>query len=308
MKAFLYRYSHPYDSNRFIYCGQTQSTTRDKRHRKGYDGFGKRFKKKFPDIELPQPIIEEVNVVDHLELNWLEIEWMFRYHTWHAYPDGMNLSIPGSHDYKNIQAMAVAVRSNLPFEKQSEIMKRVSAGMSKEERSQAGKDRMSSPEIRARYSERISQIALSKPVEERVALARKISSGMSRSQRIELGVKNVKYLPMMSMTPEQRSEWCKKRDAALTPQELSERGRKRWASLTPTQRSEIASKRQENISPERRSEIANKRNAGMTPEQWAKRTHTRLHIKNWKGRWGVSAPKPSPRCDFCIDEGLIVAF
>lgn len=98
MIGTLYRYPHPYDSSKFLYVGQ--GPKRDKQHRLGKEGFGKRFKKSFPGVELPQPIREQVEVRDYLELNELETIWMFQYHTWRGYDGGMNLTFPGSDDYK----------------------------------------------------------------------------------------------------------------------------------------------------------------------------------------------------------------
>jgi hypothetical protein len=104
MIGVLYRYSHPDDPSRFIYVGQTQHIDnpekRDKQHRLGRSTFGRRFKKKFPKAELSQPIRERVEVSDSMELNELEIVWMFRFHTWRGYPDGMNVVLPGAQDYK----------------------------------------------------------------------------------------------------------------------------------------------------------------------------------------------------------------
>jgi hypothetical protein len=98
MIGTLYRYPHPYDSTRFIYVGQ--GAKRDKNHRSGKIEFGRRFKEKFPGVELPQPILEQIEVLDQAELNDLETIWMFRYHTWRGYPDGMNLTLPRLDDYK----------------------------------------------------------------------------------------------------------------------------------------------------------------------------------------------------------------
>jgi hypothetical protein len=98
MIGHLYRYPHPCDQTKFIYCGQ--GAKRDAKHRYGRSSFGRRFKKLFPDVDLPQPIREQVEVSGQLELNELETIWMFRFHTWRGYPDGMNLTLPGSDDYK----------------------------------------------------------------------------------------------------------------------------------------------------------------------------------------------------------------
>ena len=95
MIGHLYRYPHPYDATKFIYCGQGEK--RHNVHRSGVSSFGRRFKKLFPGIELPQPIREVVDVQDQLELNELETIWMFRYHTWRGL-GGMNIVFPGSQE------------------------------------------------------------------------------------------------------------------------------------------------------------------------------------------------------------------
>jgi hypothetical protein len=100
--ATLYRYPHPYDATKFIYCGQAvKPERRDRQHRSGKSPFGRRFQRAFPGVELPQPVKEVVEVQGHLELNELETIWMFQYHTWRGY-GGMNLMFPGSDDYKNM--------------------------------------------------------------------------------------------------------------------------------------------------------------------------------------------------------------
>lgn len=101
LQGTLYRYPHPHDSTRFIYVGQ--GAKRDKHHRSGRSSFGRKFKRDFPGIDLPQPIREVVEVRDQLELNELETIWMFQFHTWRtAYPGGYNITFPGSQDYLNL--------------------------------------------------------------------------------------------------------------------------------------------------------------------------------------------------------------
>ena len=100
MLKTLYRYQHPHNLEKFIYVGQ--GPQRDSYHRSGRTSFGARFKKKFPDVELPRPIKEIVEVENQLELNELETIWMFQYHTWKVYKDGMNLRFPGDIDYAGI--------------------------------------------------------------------------------------------------------------------------------------------------------------------------------------------------------------
>jgi hypothetical protein len=99
MIGHLYRYPHPNDLTKFIYVGQ--GLKRDRSHRIGQGSFGRRFRDKFPGVELPQPVREIVEVENRLELNGLETIHMFQYRTWHGYEGGMNYSLPGSIDYGN---------------------------------------------------------------------------------------------------------------------------------------------------------------------------------------------------------------
>ncbi len=103
MIGHLYRYPSPIDSAKFIYVGQGRR--RDPEHRRGGSSFGRRFKKLFPNIELPQPTREQVEVQDIVELNELETIWMFKFHTWLGYAGGMNLRFPGDTDYKNLMTL-----------------------------------------------------------------------------------------------------------------------------------------------------------------------------------------------------------
>jgi hypothetical protein len=105
MEGMLYRYPHPHDSTRFIYVGQ--GFTRDTDHRSSKSSFGRRFRNRFPDVKLPQPIKERVTVINQSDLNEEETIWMFHYHTWRGYDGGMNLQLPGSSDYKRLGRLAV---------------------------------------------------------------------------------------------------------------------------------------------------------------------------------------------------------
>src|ERR1700684_3356673 len=122
MRSALYRYPHPHDQAKFIYVGQVWDASRidkrDKTHRSGKEGFGRRFKSRFPGIELTQPVYEFVEVENQLELNELETIWMFRFHTWRrGYSEGENLTLPGSTDYQMLSSLGgsfggpVSVRS-----------------------------------------------------------------------------------------------------------------------------------------------------------------------------------------------------
>jgi len=107
MIGHLYRYPHPFDLTKFLYCGQ--GLNRDKKHRRGETSFGRRFRRDFPNTELTQPVREQVEIVDQLDLNELETIWMFRFHTWRGYDGGMNLTFPGSKDYKNVSSLGASV-------------------------------------------------------------------------------------------------------------------------------------------------------------------------------------------------------
>jgi hypothetical protein len=102
MIGHLYRYPHPDDFTRFIYCGQ--GAERDQEHRSGKSSFGRRFKHRFPDVVLPQPIIETVEAQNQTELSEFETIWIFQYHTWHGL-GGMNLRLPDDREWQNIGRM-----------------------------------------------------------------------------------------------------------------------------------------------------------------------------------------------------------
>jgi hypothetical protein len=104
MIGTLCRYPHPHDSTKFIYVGQ--GPKRDKDHRNGRTSFGRRFKKIFPNEELPKPIMEQIEVDDQIGLNGEETIWMFRFHTWRGYGNGMNITLPGLQDYRAFSRLA----------------------------------------------------------------------------------------------------------------------------------------------------------------------------------------------------------
>ncbi len=100
VSVHLYRYPHPTLPDVWLYVGQ--GPNRDQKHRSGMSSFGRRFKKRFPNVELPQPVRWEMEVSNALEKNEEETIAMFQYHTWWGYEGGMNLTLPGSADYKNM--------------------------------------------------------------------------------------------------------------------------------------------------------------------------------------------------------------
>lgn len=105
MKITIYKYPHPLEAGKWLYTGQTVNlTARDKRHHKATEGFGSRFKKMFPGVQLPKPDFQEVEVASHLEANFEETVAIFRNHTWYG-QGGMNVTLPGSSDYKNLGRM-----------------------------------------------------------------------------------------------------------------------------------------------------------------------------------------------------------
>jgi hypothetical protein len=93
-----------------LYVGQ--GAKRDYKHRPRKSSFGRRFEKRFPGHELPQPIRWTVEIANQLELNELETIAMFQYHSWHGYEGGMNLCLPGASDYANISLLAVRVNAS----------------------------------------------------------------------------------------------------------------------------------------------------------------------------------------------------
>jgi hypothetical protein len=103
MDIKLYRYPHPVIPEKWIYIGQTRRLgQRDGEHRIGKEGFGKRFKKVFPQCILPTPEFFGETITNKGDADFAETVEIFKHHTWWGYPDGMNLTLPGSVDYENI--------------------------------------------------------------------------------------------------------------------------------------------------------------------------------------------------------------
>lgn len=101
MKIIIYRYAHPIEPGKWLYTGQTANLNRrDKQHRLGFKGFGKRYKKVFSGIELPPPDFKEVEISSQIEANEIETIEMFINHTWCG-QGGFNLQLPGADDYTN---------------------------------------------------------------------------------------------------------------------------------------------------------------------------------------------------------------
>jgi len=220
IRAFIYRYPHPNDPAQFIYVGQERREgKRDRDHRSGKSSFGRRFKHIFPDTELPQPIRKEVIVPDVLTLNGEEIIWMFQYHTWHGYPGGMNLTMPGSHDYKNF--------AHLGGRRVHEIHKNIA----KENGRKGGLALMAllTPEQRSARGHRVRLYINLNPIlltpEQRSERSRIANAYLTPGQRKENGRKGG-LAASKSVTQEKRLEIMKKTIAVLTPKQLSENGKR----------------------------------------------------------------------------------
>jgi hypothetical protein len=170
MIGHLYRYPHPNDPARFLYVGQGRK--RDRNHRSGKSSFGRRFKRDFPNVDLSQPIREEFEVGDHIELNELETIWMFRYHTWYGYDGGMNYSLPGSSDYGNFStAHREHLRERMKRQRKDPVFEaKLKASYSEPDvrakRSKVVKQRMLDPDYKARLVARI-RIEAEKPENKR---------------------------------------------------------------------------------------------------------------------------------------------
>ena len=70
----------------------------------GSEGFGRRFKVAFPSSPLPKPEFFGELLTNKDDANWAETVAIFKHHTWWGYPDGMNLTLPGSTDYERLAA------------------------------------------------------------------------------------------------------------------------------------------------------------------------------------------------------------
>lgn len=185
MLGTLYRYHHPEDSTRFIYVGQ--GSDRDRRHRSGSGSFGRRFKRDFPNFELPQPIREVVEVADRFELNELETIWMFRYHTWRGYDGGMNLTFPGRIDYTSVAILGSAAGSSKGG---------LVAGRKAAENGQLKKALAAiMPEDKIKYARMGGQVAKQSGQIRALGLANIGKAQASRSTELkqELGHRNIKF-------------------------------------------------------------------------------------------------------------------
>ena len=114
MIVHLYRYPHPTLPDVWLYVGQ--GPNRDQKHRSGMSSFGRRFKKRFPNVELPHPVRWEMEVSNALEKNEEETIAMFQYHTWWGYEGGMNVTLPGSADYENMGTIGGPIAGRIAVE------------------------------------------------------------------------------------------------------------------------------------------------------------------------------------------------
>ncbi len=111
----FYRYPHPMVPKKWVYTGQTvDPARRDITHRLGRDGFGRRFKRLFPGIKLPEMEVGwHEPVTDRLKAKLIETEGMFRFHTWRGYPGGMNLTLPGLVDYESLGKLGGSISGHI---------------------------------------------------------------------------------------------------------------------------------------------------------------------------------------------------
>ena len=100
----LYRYPHPFTQGRWLYVGQ--GAKRDSAHRSGQSSFGRRFKRLSPNT--PQPVRWQETASTRLDANLAETVTMPSMVPEH--PGGMNLTLPGSQDYKNAGYMGGVVQ------------------------------------------------------------------------------------------------------------------------------------------------------------------------------------------------------
>ena len=111
MKITIYRYAHPLKAGRWLYTGQTTNLRRrDNEHRKATEGFGRAFKRAFPNAELSKPDFQEFEVSNTSDANTEEIIAIFRNHTWHG-QGGLNFGLPGAHDYRAMARAAGNART-----------------------------------------------------------------------------------------------------------------------------------------------------------------------------------------------------
>jgi hypothetical protein len=203
MKIDIYRYPHPHIPGIWIYTGQSINVPRrDKNHRAGREGFGRRFKKYFPGVSLPQPEVCSLDVKDYIEANEEETIAMFCNRTWHG-QGGMNLTLPGSSDYLTISKLGAAMGGEESFSKRAGIHafnKEQRAALSRKGGLIGGKNNIAKY-TPARLSAHMSAASRSRSKESRIPHGRMLGTlmfklrkgvhGRSREEMSEQGRKNI---------------------------------------------------------------------------------------------------------------------
>jgi len=205
MIGHLYRYPHPSKDGVWIYVGQ--GPKRDAEHRRGASSFGRRFRKLFPGISLPQPIREQITITNQYELNEEEIIRMFQYRTWCGYSDGMNRSLRYAQDFAvigEIHREAVRAAMNaMGFEARSLAAKRGSQTKGPAVRSLAMKKahKTMGPEGQSLASKKGRRTI---GPERLSAIAKKIAAAIGPERRSEIAKKR-----QMTKSPEIRRAWAR---------------------------------------------------------------------------------------------------
>ncbi len=326
MIGHLYRYPHPFLSGVWIYCGQGEN--RDKRHLSGRSSFGRRFRQRFPGVELPQPILEAVEVQSQLELNEKETDWMRRYHTWRDYEDGMNLTLPGSDDYKDMSGVSWLDPERRP--KQKALLTRLNRDPKFIANNLARLERQNQdPKFRARQSSAMTKYWKEHPEEARDAGIRvgtwAVDTGHLEALRTpehqlkagKAGAKKANQLHKERGTGRYSSETQsrvarmaglmaveKKRQAlakARTPEHQKEAGHFAGLKARATGTGIFA------MTPEQKREIGQRSGRKNANSGLLEMNNHRFHVGHINGAGIWVPPKPNPKCRFCSAEGLTIA-
>ena len=326
MIGYLYRYPHPLLSGVWIYSGQGKS--RDKNHRSGRSSFGRRFRQRFPGVELPRPILEAVEVRSQLELNEEETIWMFRYHTWCGYEDGMNLTFPGSDDYKGMSGVSWLDPERRP--KQKALLTRLNQDPKFRANNLVLLKRLNQDaKFRARQSSAMTKYWREHPEEARNAGIRvgtwAVDTGHLEALRTpehqlkagKAGAKKANQLHKKRGTGRYSSETQSRVSRMAGPMAVKKKRQALAKARTPEHQKEAghaAGLKSRSIgtgifamTPEQKSEIGQRSGRKNASSGLLEMNNHRYHV-GYINKAGVRVPpKPNPKCRFCSAEGMMVA-
>jgi nitrogen fixation protein len=300
MIGHLYRYPHPTEEGKFLYVGQ--GAKRDALHRRGASSFGRRFKRDFPNAELSQPVREELFVENQMDLNELETIWMFRFHTWCGYKDGMNLTFPGSLDYIAAGKIGGLLSGPVQGRKNAEnghLSRVANLPQTKEARKINAQNAIQSGQVKAmglRYGHQNGLNSVASGHLKRISNLPQTIEARKKNGLIQ-GRRNADTGHMKSIQKIGASLGGKI-GGAISGRKKAESGD--WARIQQLPQSKEA---------QHKSGLAlGRRNVESGFIQALGRKNAEIGRMNSHNRWHIARGRPNPSCVFCSEQNLVIAF